>query len=47
VLLVADELPRDRLTILKLSAYIPATNTVVDLKIDVHPGDNNHDIDMR
>jgi len=31
----------------KLSAFIPATDTVVDLDIDVHMGDNSYDVDMR
>lgn len=31
----------------KLSAYIPATDTVVNLNIDVHTGDNDYDVEMR
>jgi len=30
----------------KLSALVPATNAGVDLEIDVHEGENNHDVEL-
>lgn len=31
----------------RLSAYIPATNSSVELHIDVHAGESHHDLDLR